>query len=128
MVRSLTNPLVLNFGHPLSDAAQAELVESIGEFETVLARVSLDMDSPLEPQLVAVVEGMEVSSEAFQTRSLVVVLPGASVAAGIVLAMLHGRSGNWPKIMHLVRADDGVFHVGELVDLQRTRNTARTSR
>ena len=124
----MANPLVLNFGHPLSDAAQAELADVIGEFDTVLARVSLDMESPLGPQIATVVEGMKLSSEQLQTRRLVAILPGASVAAALVLAEIHGRSGNWPTIVHLVRAEDGVFHMGELVDLQQTRNTARTSR
>lgn len=120
--------LVLNFGHPLSDEAQAELADAVGEFETVPARVSLDMASPLAPQLSAIVDDMGISSDIFQTHRLIVVLPGASVAAAIILAEVHARSGNWPMMLHLSRGEDGVFHMGELVDLQLVRNQARTTR
>lgn len=124
----MATSMVLNFGHPLSDEAQAELSDTIGEYETVLARVSLDMESPLAPQLSAIVDAMGISPETFQTHRLVVVLPGASVAAAIILAEVHARSGNWPMTLHLSRGEDGVFHVGELIDLQLVRNTARTTR
>lgn len=120
--------VLLNCGHPLAPEATAELEAVIGEFESTQVRVQLDMTAPLAGQVSDIVDGVGFSSEEWQTKSLVVNLPGATVAAACLLAELHGRTGGFPRIVSLVRAEDGVFHLSEVVDLFEVRNAARVTR
>lgn len=120
--------VLLNFGHPLAPEAAAELADVIGEFDPTSVRVQLDMTTPLAEQVRAIVDGVGFSSEDWQTKSIVVALPGASVAAALVLAELHGLTGAFPRIVSLTRAEDGVFHLAEVIDLFGVRNVARAAR
>jgi len=63
-----------------------------------------------------------------QTGKFVVCLPGHSQAAGIILAVLHGLSGHFPKIIYQVRTGDGFEPVDNPISLQTTRDTARLNR
>lgn len=120
--------LLVNCGHPLSDDAAAELASRIGEYDTVMVPVNLDVEAPLAEQVATAIADTGISSEDWQTRGIVVGLPGMSAAAGIVLAEVHGRSGSFPRVLHLVRGGDGVFRLGEIIDLMQVRGTARSSR
>lgn len=119
---------LLNFGHPLSPDAVRQLTEEIGEFETRTVRVQLDMTQPLADQIRQAVDSVGFTPEEWQTTTFAVVLPGASVAAGLVLAQIHGRSGYFPRIVHLVSGEDRVFRLGEVIDLQSSRDSARKLR
>jgi len=120
--------LFINCGHPLSGEAAVELGERIGEFETVMVRVQLDVLEPLAEQVANAITAAGVSSEAWQTRGVVVALPGMSVAAALIVSEVHGRTGSFPRVVHLVRGEDGVFHLGEVIDLMTTRGAARQTR
>lgn len=120
--------IVINFGHPLSPDAVRQLTEELGEFETRTVRVQLDMNNPLAPQLEQLVDSVGFNPDEWQTTTFVVILPGASVAAGLVLAQIHGRSGYFPRIVHLVAGDDRVFRLGEVIGLQSSRDSARKLR
>lgn len=120
--------MLINCGHPLSGDAAVELADRIGEYDTVTVSVHLDVEKPLAEQVATAIADAGISSEDWQTRGVVVALPGMSVAAGLVLAEVHGRSGSFPRVLHLVRGEDGVFRLGEIVDLMQVRSTARSSR
>jgi hypothetical protein len=120
--------LFVNCGHPLSGEAAVELREHIGEFETVMVRIQLDVLEPLAEQVADAITAVGVSSEAWQTRGVVVALPGMSVAAALIVAEVHGRTGSFPRVVHLVRGGDGVFHLGEVIDLMTIRGAARQTR
>lgn len=120
--------LVFNFSHPLSQDAQAQLGERYGELEIRMVRVHLDMQSPLASQVAAIVDSCGLTPQEWQTKPFLVVLPGASIAAGLVLAEIHGRSGGFPLVASLVSGEDRVFRLAEVIDLSQVRNTARTRR
>ena len=120
--------LLINCGHPLSGEAAVELANAIGEFQTITVRVQLDVQEPLAEQVADAITAAGVSSETWQTRGVVVALPGMSVAAALVVAEVHGRSGSFPRVVHLVRAEGGTFHLGDVVDLTITRAVARQTR
>lgn len=122
------NQLLINCGHPLSGEAADELEAYIGAYDTVTVRVQLDVELPLAQQVTAAIDGAGLSSEDWQTRGFIVNLPGMSVATALVLAEINGRSGSHPRVLHLVRGEDGVFHLGEVLDLSMVRNTARQTR
>lgn len=63
-----------------------------------------------------------------QVGKFVVALPGHSQAAAIILAVLHGVSGHFPKTIYQVRVNDGFEPIDGKMDLQTTRDTSRLNR
>ena len=122
------NQLLVNFGHPLADVAETELETFIGPFDTCVVRVQLDLEAPLAEQVTAAIDAAGISSETWQTRGIVLNLPGVSLAAALVVTEVAGRMGTQPRVIQLSRAEDGVFHVAGIIDLMRVRGAARASR
>ncbi len=120
---------LINFGHPLSAEALTAL-ESYGVQEgTVIdIRVQLDMNAPLAPQMEKIADDIPFDQQRWATEPVLVCLPGASVAAGLILAIFHGRMGGFSRVISLNRGEDGIFRLAEVIDLQFVRNHARLSR
>jgi len=117
---------VVNFSHPLSEVA----VEQLGHPEIENVRVQIDLDVPVAPQIVDIVDGVETRLDG-TVAGLAIVLPGMSEATAYILAELHGRMGGFPNIVPLRRDDEmGVFVVaGEgMQSLDRVRRAARGRR
>lgn len=85
---------------------------------------------PLAPQIVALVDATDLSSEEWQTRQLLINPPGYAPAAFVLLAELHGRIGHFPTLVRLrpKPAPVTTYEVAELLDLQAVREEARTRR
>ena len=122
------NQLLVNLGHPLADVAETELEALIGPYDTCVVRVQLDLEAPLAEQVTAAIDAAGISSETWQTRGIVLNLPGVSLAAAIAVTEIAGRTGTQPRVIQLSRAEDGVFHVAEIVDLMKVRGAARAAR
>jgi hypothetical protein len=124
--------LILNFTHPLTSDQRAQIEElartAIEEVRTV--PVQIDESEPLEPQIAAIVETAGLSSEEWQTRSLLINPPGYAPAAFALLAELHGRIGHFPTLIRLRPRPGPVtsYEVAELLNLQTIRETARKRR
>lgn len=120
---------LLNFGHPLSADTLEELKDhGVTPEEVQNIRVQLDMEQPLAPQISQIIDGIPRSPDQWATEPALVNLPGAAIAAGLVVAELHGRSGSFPRVLSLLRGEDGVFRLGQLIDLQSVRDEARKAR
>lgn len=129
--------LVLNFTHPLSQQ-QREQIEalastSIEEIRTI--PVQINLSEPLEPQIIKVIDSVNLSSQEWQTRPLLINPPGYGPAAFVLLAELHGRIGHFPTLLRLrpVQAQlshrtTATYEVAELINLQTIRETARRRR
>ena len=124
--------LILNFTHPLTSAQRAQIEElagtSIDEVRTI--PVQIDQAEQLEPQITAIVDVVGLSSEEWQTRSLLINPPGYAPAAFVLLAELHGRIGHFPSLIRL-RPKPGpvtTYEVAELLNLQTIREAARKRR
>src|SRR6266568_1022495 len=124
--------LILNFTHPLTleQRAQIEALAhtSIEEIRTI--PVQIDQAEPLQPQITAIVDAVDLSSEEWQTRSLLINPPGYAPAAFVLLAELHGRIGHFPSLIRL-RPKTGPmtsYEVAEILNLQTIRETARKRR
>ena len=124
--------LILNFAHPLTPEQRAQIEAlantSITEVRTI--PVQIDQSEPLEPQITAVVNAIGLSSEEWQTRTLLINPPGYAPAAFVLLAQLHGRIGHFPSLIRL-RPNYGpttTFEVAELLNLQVNREQARLQR
>ncbi len=124
--------LILNFTHPLTN-------EHISQIETLAAApitdiqtipVQIEQNKPLESQIRTLVESVPLTSEEWQTRTLLINPPGYAPAAFVLLAELHGRIGHFPTLIRL-RPKSGpvtTYEVAELLNLQTIRETARTRR
>src|SRR5436309_3317158 len=99
--------LILNFGHPLTDQQRKQIEvlsnSTIEEIRTI--PVHIDQSEPLEPQIIAIVDAVGLSSEEWQTRQLLINPPGFVPAVCVLLAELHGRTGHFPALLfsHPVR-------------------------
>lgn len=124
--------LVLNFSHPLTEDQQAQIEvladTSIEEIRTIA--VQINQEELLEPQIVAIVASVGLSSEEWQTRSLLINPPGFAPAAFVLLAELHGRIGHFPFLIRLRPKSGPVtcYEVAELLNLQTVREQARQRR
>lgn len=123
--------VLFNFGHPFSDAAKAQLDELFPGLTIVSVPVQLDLGQSLPPQIHDIVDravqAAGLDADQIQTKPVLANLPGMSVAAALVLAELSGRTGYLPRVTQLVQKD-GIFVIGDVVDLQVARNDARKSR
>ena len=124
--------LILNFTHPLTDehTAQIESLAGMAIDDIHTIPVQIDQNKPLEDQIRAIVDAVHLTSEEWQTRSLLINPPGYAPAAFVLLAELHGRMGHFPTLIRL-RPKAGPmtsYEVAELLNLQTIRETARTYR
>lgn len=108
-------------GHPIASSDTVEVVDSV-------AIPNIDLGNPQ-----AVIDAaMEIAEEAglHVLEGCYIALPGMSVLAAAVLAAIHGKAGQFPKIAYAVRGDDGVFRfgAGQEIDLWRVRMDARAER
>jgi hypothetical protein len=123
--------LILNFTHPLTDEQRAQIEAlahtSIEEVRTI--PVQIDQSEPLEPQITAIVDATNLSSEEWQTRPLLINPPGYAPAAFLLLAELHGRIGHFPTLIRMRPKHGSVttYEVIELLNLQTIRDAARKS-
>jgi hypothetical protein len=124
--------LILNFTHPLPTAQLAAVSKISGaQIERVIGiKTELDPALPFAEQARALVEGVGLSSEEWQTKSLLINLPSFSPVAALVLAEMHGRMGYFPAIIRL-RPFGGAaqqYEVAETINLQAVRDEARRMR
>ena len=125
--------LILNFTHPLTPQQRAQIEAlahtPIEEVRTI--PVQINQAEPLEPQITAIVDAVGLSSEEWQTRSLLINPPGYAPAAFVLLAEMHGRSGHFPTLIRLRPVPGStptIYEVAELVNLQTIREEARRRR
>src|SRR5437660_10050493 len=124
--------LILNFTHPLTPQQRVQIEAlahtSIEEVRTI--PVQIDQAEPLEPQITAIVDAVGLSSEEWQTRSLLINPPGYAPASFVLLAELHGRIGHFPSLVRLRPKPGPVtsYEVAELLNLQSIREAARKRR
>lgn len=124
--------LILNFTHALTPdhLAQIEHLADSRVEEVRTIAVQIEQRESLTEQIVAIVDGVGLASEAWQTTPLVINPPGYAPAAFVLLAELHGRIGHFPTLVRLRPKPGPVtsFEVAELLNLQSVREAARRRR
>jgi hypothetical protein len=124
--------LILNFAHPLSDdhIAQIEAITGCINDDIRNIAVQINQNEPLEAQIRAIVDMAQLTSEEWQTRSLLINPPGYAPAACVLLAELHGRIGHFPTLVRLRPKPSLItdYEVVELLNLQTIREDARKRR
>ena len=123
--------ILLNFSHPLSAAQRAQIEALTWQTidDVIDLPVQLNVWQPFEPQLIELLQHVPLSSSEWQELPIIVNLPGLSVAAGVLLAALHGRMGYFPTIVRLRGVGTPpVYEVAELINLASIRALARKGR
>jgi hypothetical protein len=124
---------ILNFAHPLTEAQREQLAALLSRpMESVIeVKAHFDVMQDFVPQVVALVDGLNITPEQWQREPWLVLLPSLNYAAGVLLAELHGRMGHFPAIVRL-RAVPGLlvteYEVAEIINLENVRQAARTKR
>ena len=73
---------IVNYSHPLSESAKAQIADELGEFEEVIVPVDLDLDADLWQQVDKLVD-----------RSADYVIPPALGVAAYMTGMLNSHAG-----------------------------------
>ncbi len=125
--------IILNFSHPLTPDQLAQVEALSGEQVTEVQDISTQFDSeqPFIPQVEALADACHLTSQQWQTTSLLVVPPALNFIAVALLAELHGRMGYFPACLRLrpvAGARPPRYEVAELLDLQAVRDAARGKR
>lgn len=124
---------LLNFSHPLTQA-QIKQIEDVTQLPIAAVRdvkVQFDVAQDFVPQVLAMVEGLNIGSEEWQTEVWILVLPSLNFITAILLAELHGRIGRFPTMVRLRPGTNTLvtnFEVAEIINLDAVRNEARTRR
>ncbi len=124
--------LVLNFSHPFTASQREQLILQLGiEIEVRVIQVQINNERSLAEQAAILADATMLSSEEWQTLSLVVNPPGFAPVAMALLAELHGRIGHFPTLVRLRPVVDSMsmtYEVAELLNLQALRDEARLRR
>lgn len=125
--------LLLNFGHPLTEAQLSRIRELSGEAidRVVTVPTQFDHDRSFEEQVAELVDSAGLTREEWQTASLVINPPALAPIAAVLFAEIHGRAGYFPTIARLRPVSGATpprFEVAELLNLQRVRDSARGRR
>jgi len=125
--------LVLNFAHPITEEQQAQIEALTGHAITRIIDIPshIDVQQPIEPQVRALADAVELSSQEWQTLPILINPPSLNFSAVVLLAELHGRMGYFPPIVRLRPVQNSVpprFEVAEIVDLQGIRDRALAGR
>jgi len=126
--------ILLNFSHPLTPEHLQQVEALAGEpVERVIAVNGLQFDPalPFVPQMTALVDGLGLTPEEWQTLHFVINPPAYNFIAVLLLAELHGRMGYFPahlRLRPMPHVATTRFEVAEIMDLQAVRNAARRRR
>lgn len=126
--------LLLNFAHPLTPMHLEQLAQTLKVSETLRVLdvpTQFDPQQPFVEQVRALVDGVGLAPQQWQTTPLLVNLPSLNFIAACLLAELHGRMGYFPPVLRLHPVKDALpprFEVAEVINLQTVRDQARAQR
>jgi len=124
---------ILNFAHPLTPKQIEQITSIVGTAPVAITdiRIQLDLEAAFQSQIVAIVDGLNLTPEQWQTGGWLVALPSLNYAAAVLLAELHGRMGHFPAMLRLRPVAGALvteYDVAEIVNLEAVRAAARTRR
>ncbi|MBW7883873.1 MAG: hypothetical protein H3C34_14785 [Caldilineaceae bacterium] len=124
---------ILNFSHPLTPKQSEQIEAAVGTpiIESIPVKAQFDVEADFVPQVVGLIESLNISTDRWQGEPWLLVLPSLNFAAAILLAELHGRMGHFPAFVRLKPVQGALvteYVVAEIVNLEHVRAAARTRR
>lgn len=125
--------ILINLSHPITEEQRME-IEALAKqsVETILSvPAHFDHGKPFSEQVTALVDAIELSSEDWQTKPILVVPPAYNFAAVTLVAELHGRMGYFPSILRIRPVPESSpprFEIAEIINLQAVRDQSRVKR
>ncbi len=125
--------IIVNFAHPLTDTQKAQIEQMTGQPITAVCPIPAQFDNqrPFPPQVSALLDGLPLTPEQWQTEPLLINPPAYAPAVAALIAELHGRTGHFPAIIRIRPVPDSLptrYEVAELINLQTIRENARQLR
>jgi hypothetical protein len=125
--------IVLNYSHPITDDQRARIESLAGVSIDRIADIPVhfDQERPFDEQAAALAQASGLTSEQWQTESLLINPPAFAPGAVVLLAYLHGLMGYFPPVVRIRPVAENPtrrFEVAEVVDLQQTRERGRMTR
>ncbi len=124
--------IILNYAHPLTNAIIAQITALLGAPPEVREIPSQsDRQRPLAEVAAELVDAAQLDSTAWQTQPLIINPPWLAPLTIVLLAEIHGRMGHFPTILNIRPVPDALptrYELGEIINLDRIREQARTRR
>jgi schlafen family protein len=125
--------IVVNLARPLTEH-QLKQIGTLSGFRITevicppKSPVEFSEDIPFEAQIAALVDTLGLTDEEWQELQILVHAPGYAPIAATLIAELHGRMGQFPKVLRLGRSatDPNDYELAEVIHLQRIRDRARS--
>jgi hypothetical protein len=124
---------IINFAHPLTNE-QLQEIKALTKTEiTAILDINsqISAEKPLAPQIEKMLDSTGLSSQEWQTSTLLINLPSLNYSAATLLAQLHGRMGYFPPVLRLQPLTEKIplrYAVTEILNLQAIREHARKKR
>jgi hypothetical protein len=122
--------IVINLsGHPLTPEQQEQILKEVYIEELIELPAHFSSKYPLKGQIEEILDQISLTVDEWQSKSILLALPGLAPTAAALLAYIHGLRGGFPKVLWLERIpDSSQFTVAQLIDLQGIRDQAREIR
>lgn len=119
--------IVINLsGHPLTSDQKERIQREMYIEELIELSVHFEPTMPLRPQIDSIVDEIGLTLDEWQSKSILLALPGLAPPASALLAYLHGLRGGFPKVAWIGRSPDAsCYTVIDIVGLQELRDAAR---
>lgn len=117
---------IISFGHKVPGNIKEEIRKQYPQSVFVEVRFHLEMMKPLVPQILKLIVTIMKNDEEIPF----VILPGTSVASGIIMGVLLGYFGRMPNIVEIIRDRDESWKwvLKEIHNMDRVKNEARLKR
>jgi len=125
-----SNLYLINFTRPLTEQQRSQIEQALGYCigKTVTVHAEFNELRDLGPQVVALVDSVNLTAHEWQTLPILVNPTGFAPAAVCLLSELHGRMGHFPAVVRLrpePHSKTPAYSVAEIINLQALRDAAR---
>jgi len=95
------------------------------DIQVITIKVALSRKNPLFSQVKKLMKEIPNMNNGEQS---IVILPGLTVAAALILAYIHGVSGSFPLEVELLKDRSGTWVLHDIHDLEFYRHESRRNR
>ncbi len=123
--------IFISFSDHIKEAnhrAEIEALVSIGGGridEFVQTERTFNMDQPLVPQVVDWLAAVEFERLCALKKPFLIFPPSLNYVSAVLLALMHGATGDWPSILRIRPVDSGgvrSYAIAEIINLNQVRN------